>query len=169
MRAARPPCSRGSRAVHPGQAGFGIRPFGASWVRVPSVCRNLGVPSSSCSDSGAPSVRLQHPGFGFRPSMLEKTMWVRVPSIWRLKTASDGRNTNPTSANGRKPNPHCLHAAPLHAGSPRCMHIKNADNKRSNYAPKSIVRPILLWWRRGESNSGPRQLPDRHLQAQLLI
>lgn len=26
-----------------------------------------------------------------------------------------------------------------------------------------------LWWRRGESNSGPRKPPDRHLQAQSLI
>ena len=25
------------------------------------------------------------------------------------------------------------------------------------------------WWRRGESNSGPRKPPDRHLQAQSLI
>ena len=25
-----------------------------------------------------------------------------------------------------------------------------------------------LWWRRGESNSGPRKPPDRHLQAQSL-
>lgn len=31
------------------------------------------------------------------------------------------------------------------------------------------VRPILLWWSRGESNSGPRKPPDRHLQAQSLV
>ena len=31
------------------------------------------------------------------------------------------------------------------------------------------VRRFLFWWRRGESNSGPRKPPDWHLQAQSLV
>lgn len=50
---------------------------------------------------------------------------------------------------------------------------------RSWYRPKTEqrkrrtlrgrVRLDHRWWRHGESNSGPRQLPDRHLQAQSLV
>lgn len=118
-----------ARLQHPG---FGLRPFGASWVRVPSVCSILGSRSVRLQRSGgclrSPaairvlfSIRPGQPGFGFRPSMLEKTMWVRVLSIWRLKMAPDGRNTNPTSANGRKSNPRCPHAAHVACKQARCM------------------------------------------------
>ena len=34
---------------------------------------------------------------------------------------------------------------------------------------KRRVRRFLFWWRRGESNSGPRKPPDWHLQAQSLV
>ena len=37
---------------------------------------------------------------------------------------------------------------------------------RPNRFSRNRVRLFLLWWRRGESNSGPKRAPDGFLQAQ---
>lgn len=41
--------------------------------------------------------------------------------------------------------------------------------QRKRRTLRGRVRLDHRWWRHGESNSGPRQLPDRHLQAQSLV
>ena len=57
-----------------------------------------------------------------------------------------------------------LSSAPrLEFDSPR---VRSCNKK----AGRHLCLPARsLWWRRGESNSGPRKPPDRHLQAQSLI
>ena len=42
--------------------------------------------------------------------------------------------------------------------------VLNKKAGRYEYLPACYV-----WWRRGESNSGPRKPPDWHLQAQSLV
>ena len=150
-----------ARLQHPG---FGLRPFGASWVRVPSVCSIL----------GSRSVRLQRSGGCLRSPAAIRVLFfhpsrsarVRLPSIHAGKNNVGSCFIHLEAKNGPRWTEHepdfckwtkvepalpacstrCMQAGPLYAGSPRCMHIKITDNNRSNYAPKSIVRPILPWW-----------------------
>ena len=58
----------------------------------------------------------------------------------------------------------CLTLAPCtEFDSPR-YGARNKKAGRYKYLPA-----CYLWWRRGESNSGPRKPPDWHLQAQSLV
>ena len=58
----------------------------------------------------------------------------------------------------------CLTLAPCtEFDSPRYL-ISNKKAGRYEYLPA-----YNFWWRRGESNSGPRKPPDWHLQAQSLV
>ena len=59
----------------------------------------------------------------------------------------------------RFPNARALHRVRFSAVS-----ISNKKAGRCVYLPA-----CYLWWRRGESNSGPRKPPDWHLQAQSLV
>ena len=64
-----------------------------------------------------------------------------------------------------KPRPRPGRLRPLSGRSwyrPRTEH-------RKRRTLRGRVRLDHRWWRHGESNSGPRQLPDRHLQAQSLV
>ena len=44
--------------------------------------------------------------------------------------------------------------------------VRTINKKAGRY---EYLPACYLWWRRGESNSGPRKPPDRHLQAQSLV
>lgn len=55
-----------------------------------------------------------------------------------------------------------------------CTHpfcLKPNQNRKSTGIILTVdtVRLANVWWRRGESNSGPRKPPDWHLQAQSLV
>ena len=67
-------------------------------------------------------------------------------------------------------NPHRLRSAA--AALARALH-RVRFSARLNSNKKAGRYPYLpacsMWWRCGESNSGPRKPPDRHLQAQSLI
>ena len=59
----------------------------------------------------------------------------------------------------RFPNARALHRVRFSA-----VRTRNKKAGRYKYLPA-----CYLWWRRGESNSGPRKPPDWHLQAQSLV
>ena len=80
------------------------------------------------------------------------------------------RKYAPASAACRRPRPLATNASRLL--NARALHrvrfsAERTDNKmagRYTYLPACYI-----WWRRGESNSGPRKPPDWHLQAQSLV
>ena len=80
------------------------------------------------------------------------------------------RKYAPASAACRRPRPlatnasRLLNARALHRVRFSAVRTRNKKAGRYKYLPA-----CYLWWRRGESNSGPRKLPDWHLQAQSLV
>ena len=80
------------------------------------------------------------------------------------------RKYAPASAACRRPRPlatnasRLLNARALHRVRFSAVSINNKKAGRCVYLPA-----CNYWWRRGESNSGPRKPPDWHLQAQSLV
>ena len=80
------------------------------------------------------------------------------------------RKSAPASAACRRPRPlatnasRLLNARALHRVRFSAVRTRNKKAGRYEYLPA-----CCLWWRRGESNSGPRKPPDWHLQAQSLV
>ena len=80
------------------------------------------------------------------------------------------RKSAPASAACRRPRPlatnasRLLNARALHRVRFSAVRARNEKAGRYEYLPACYV-----WWRRGESNSGPRKPPDWHLQAQSLV
>ena len=67
-------------------------------------------------------------------------------------------------ARGLKTLTRFLNARALHRVRFSAVRAGNKKAGRYEYLPA-----CYLWWRRGESNSGPRKPPDWHLQAQSLV
>ena len=67
-------------------------------------------------------------------------------------------------ARGLKTLTRFLYARALHRVRFSAVSISNKKVGRCVYLPT-----CNYWWRRGESNSGPRKPPDWHLQAQSLV
>ena len=67
-------------------------------------------------------------------------------------------------ARGLKTLTRFLYARALHRVRFSAVRTRNKKAGRYEYLPACYV-----WWRRGESNSGPRKPPDWHLQAQSLV
>ena len=67
-------------------------------------------------------------------------------------------------ARGLKTLTRFLYARALHRVRFSAVRTRNKKAGRYKYLPA-----CYLWWRRGESNSGPRKPPDWHLQAQSLV
>ncbi len=67
-------------------------------------------------------------------------------------------------ARGLKTLTRFLNARALHRVRFSAVRTRNKKAGRYEYLPA-----CYLWWRRGESNSGPRKPPDWHLQAQSLV
>ena len=67
-------------------------------------------------------------------------------------------------ARGLKTLTRFLYARALHRVRFSAVRTGNKKAGRYKYLPA-----CYLWWRRGESNSGPRKPPDWHLQAQSLV
>ena len=80
------------------------------------------------------------------------------------------RKSAPASAACRRPRPlatnasRLLNARALHRVRFSAVSIINKKAGRDTSLPA-----CNYWWRRGESNSGPRKPPDWHLQAQSLV
>ena len=67
-------------------------------------------------------------------------------------------------ARGLKTLTRFLYARTLHRVRFSAVSISNKKAGRNTFLPA-----YNFWWRRGESNSGPRKPPDWHLQAQSLV
>ena len=67
-------------------------------------------------------------------------------------------------ARGLKTLSRFLYARALRRVRFSAVRTRNKKAGRYTYLPA-----CYFWWRRGESNSGPRKLPDWHLQAQSLV
>ena len=67
-------------------------------------------------------------------------------------------------ARGLKTLTRFLYARALHRVRFSAVQTRNKKAGRYKYLPA-----CNYWWRRGESNSGPRKPPDWHLQAQSLV
>ena len=67
-------------------------------------------------------------------------------------------------ARGLKTLTRFLYARALHRVRFSAVSVSNKKASRCVYLPA-----CNYWWRRGESNSGPRKPPDWHLQAQSLV
>ena len=67
-------------------------------------------------------------------------------------------------ARGLKTLTRFLYARALHRVRFSAVRTRNKKAGRYEFLPA-----CYLWWRRGESNSGPRKPPDWHLQAQSLV
>ena len=74
------------------------------------------------------------------------------------------RKSAPASAACRRPRPRAKNAHALHRVRFSAVRAGHKKAGRYEYLPA-----YYLWWRRGESNSGPRKPPDWHLQAQSLV
>lgn len=88
----------------------------------------------------------------------------------RGESACSLREPAPASAVCRRPRPlatnapRLFNARALHRVRFSAVRTRNKKAGRYEYLPA-----CYLWWRRGESNSGPRKPPDWHLQAQSLV
>ena len=84
----------------------------------------------------------------------------------RVRFANPHRLRPPVGvlARGLKTLTRFLYARALHRVRFSAVRIRNKKAGRYEYLPA-----CCLWWRRGESNSGPRKPPDWHLQAQSLV
>ena len=106
----------------------------------------------------------------------ENFVELAVPSSPALGGAGNGtsayllRKSAPASVGCRRPRPlatnasRLLNARALHRVRFSAVRTRNKKAGRYEYLPA-----CYLWWRRGESNSGPRKPPDWHLQAQSLV
>ena len=74
------------------------------------------------------------------------------------------RSTAAALARGLKTLTRFLYARALHRVRFSAVRARNEKAGRYEYLPA-----CNYWWRRGESNSGPRKPPDWHLQAQSLV
>ena len=84
----------------------------------------------------------------------------------RVRFANPHRLRPPAGvlARGLKTLTRFLYARALHRVRFSAVRTRNKKTGKYEYLPA-----CYLWWRRGESNSGPRKPPDWHLQAQSLV
>ena len=80
------------------------------------------------------------------------------------------RGSAPASAACRRPRPLATNASRLlNARALQRVRV-SAVSVRNKNAGRCVYLPACnYWWRRGESNSGPRKPPGWHLQAQSLV
>ena len=141
----------------------------------------LGKRVPACVDAAffftpAPCTEFDSPRFGGSVDGLRPEQDARSASHLYLAEALRGesayllRKYAPASAAYRRPRPlatnasRLLNARALHRVRFSAVRTRNKKTGRYKYLPV-----CYLWWRRGESNSGPRKPPDWHLQAQSLV
>ena len=124
----------------------------------------------------APCIEFDSPRYGgivdgLRPGLdagsASRFFWV---GALRGESAYLLRKYAPASAACRRPRPlatnasRLLNARALHRVRFSAVSLSNKKAGRGTSLPA-----CNFWWRRGESNSGPRKPPDWHLQAQSLV
>ena len=132
-------------------------------------CRGVFLTPAPCTELDSPrsggSVDGLRPGLG-----AGSTSHLYWADSLRGESACSLREPAPASAACRRPRPlatnapRLLNARALHRVRFSEVRTRNKKAGRYEYLPACNV-----WWRRGESNSGPRKPPDWHLQAQSLV
>ena len=136
-------------------------------------------PTLRCRDvffTPAPCIEFDSPRFGTcvgaghgQPELNRHRIyiWLRLcAENPRICFANTHRLRPPAGAlaRGLKTLTRFLYARALHRVRFSAVRTRNKKAGRYEYLPV-----CCLWWRRGESNSGPRKPPDWHLQAQSLV
>ncbi len=136
-------------------------------------------PTLRCRDvffTPAPCIEFDSPRFGTcvgaghgQPELNRHRIyiWLRLcAENPRVRFANPHRLRPPAGvlARGLKTLTRFLYARALLRVRFSAVRTRNKKAGRYKYLPA-----CYLWWRRGESNSGPRKPPDWHLQAQSLI
>lgn len=156
------------------QSECGFRDVLSAWAAIgkarPTLrCRSVCLTPAPCTEFDSPryggSVDGARPGQDARSaSHLYWAGALRGESAYLL------RKSAPASAACRRPRPLATNASRLF--NARALHrvrfsaVRTRNKKAGRY---KYLPACYLWWRRGESNSGPRKPPDWHLQAQSLV
>ena len=156
------------------QSERGFRDGLSAWAAIGKAC-----PGLRCQGvffTAAPCIEFDSPRFGESVDGLRPGQDARSASHLYLAGALRGesayllRKSAPASAACRRPRPLATNAPRLF--NARALHrvrfsAVSVSNKK---AGRDTSLPACnYWWRRGESNSGPRKPPDWHLQAQSLV
>ena len=156
------------------QSECGFRDVLSAWAVIgkarPTLrCRSVCLTPAPCIEFDSPRfggyVDGLRPGQGARStSRLYRIEALRGESAYLL------RKYAPASVGCRRPHPlatnasRLLNARALHRVRFSAVSVSNKKAGRDTSLPA-----CNYWWRRGESNSGPRKPPDWHLQAQSLV
>ena len=156
------------------QSERGFRDVLSAWAAIGKAC-----PILRCRDvffTPAPCTGFDSPRLGESVDGLKPGQDARLASHLYLAEALRGesacslREPAPASSACRRPRPlatnapRLFNARALHRVRFSAVRTRNKKAGRYKYLPA-----CYLWWRRGESNSGPRKPPDWHLQAQSLV
>ena len=165
------------QACHPESASRSERGFRdglSAWAAIGKAC-----PGLRCQGvffTAAPCIEFDSPRFGAcvgaghgQPELNRHRIyiWSRLcAENLRICFANTHRLRPPVGvlARGLKTLTRFLYARALHRVRFSAVRTRNKKAGRYEYLPA-----CCLWWRRGESNSGPRKPPDWHLQAQSLV
>ena len=133
-------------------------------------CRDVFFTSAPCTEFDSPrcgrgSVDAAHGRLRFDKHRIHIELIVCAENP-RVRFANPHRLRPPAGvlARGLKTLTRFLYARALHRVRFSAVSISNKKAGRCVYLPA-----CNYWWRRGESNSGPRKPPDWHLQAQSLV
>lgn len=133
-------------------------------------CRDVFFTSAPCTEFDSPrcgrgSVDAAHGRLRFDKHRIHIELIVCAENP-RVRFANPHRLRPPVGvlARGLKTLTRFLYARALHRVRFSAVRTINKKAGRYEYLPA-----CYLWWRRGESNSGPRKPPDWHLQAQSLV
>ena len=126
--------------------------------------------------TAAPCIEFDSPRFGESVDGLRPGQDARSASHLYLAGALRGesayllRKSAPASAACRRPRPLATNASRLlNARALRRVRFSAVRTRNKKAGRYKYLPACYLWWRRGESNSGPRKPPDWHLQAQSLV
>ena len=156
------------------QSECGFRDVLSAWAAIgkarPTLrCRSVCLTPAPCAEFDSP--RFGESVDGLSPGQdARSASHLYLAGALRGESAYLLRKYAPASAACRRPRPRAktltrfLYARALHRVRFSAVSICNKKAGRCIYLPA-----CNYWWRRGESNSGPRKLPDWHLQAQSLV
>lgn len=133
-------------------------------------CRDVFFTSAPCTEFDSPrcgrgSVDAAHGRLRFDEHRIHIGL-IDCAENPRVRFANTHRLRPPVGvlARGLKTLTRFLYARALHRVRFSAVRTRNKKAGRYEHLPA-----CYLWWRRGESNSGPRKPPDWHLQAQSLV
>ena len=156
------------------QSEHGFRDVLSAWAAIgkarPALrCRSVCLTLTPCIEFDSPRYGASVNGLEPVPDARSASHLHRVEAL-RGESAYLLRKYAPASAACRRPRPlatnasRLLNARALHRVRFSAVSLSNKKTGRGTSLPA-----CNFWWRRGESNSGPRKPPDWHLQAQSLV